>query len=193
MIALDDVTRLGAYDQSVEVTGRAAGTATLTFGKFRQSGVPAERSDSIVFTFVPAVPLLDLVPDASGGWVSTPDVDLSTFSSVRLSMTFLVDDEVPFTEFFGDGLDGDQDPADELQLAVLGEGDGPLPPVVATFDAFPEGPVEGGAELVWDVTVDLRSLPPGTGRLFVRPQTDGLGTSVAQYLTLSSAELTVVR
>jgi hypothetical protein len=191
VVGFESREELGAYSQRAVVIGRAPGTAVVTYGQFASGGQPGERSDSMTFTVQPSTPTLTLEPSAAG-WVSTPEVDLSAFSTVRLQLEFLVDgfeDEFGYGEFFGD-FDG-RDPAAELQLSASGEGDIGATTLSATFATFPSGSRNNGDSLRWDVTIDLSSWPAGATQFSVRPDAGNLGTAISSYLTLESSTVTV--
>lgn len=163
----------------------------MTYGQFASGGQPGERSDSMTFTVLPSTPTLTF-ERSSAGWISTPEADLSAFSTVRVQLEFLVDDpndEFPDGEFLGGS--GGGDPAAELQLSTSGGGDIAATPLTGTFTAFPSGTAQNGDTLRWDVTIDLDGWPAGATQFTVRPVADNLGTGIASSLTLQSSTVTI--
>ncbi len=193
VLRIENSEELGAYSQRATVTGVSAGTATLTYGEF-VNGRAGERSDSIQFTVVPAspvVPTLSLTGPSAAGWETTPEADLSDFSSLRIELLFNVDgfDQYGSAEFFGDS-DG-RDPASELQIAAAGAGAIGATTLAATFTSFPTGSPVNGETIAWDVTVDLSNWPEGATSLSLRPVDALNGTAVSNFLTLTDATLTI--
>jgi hypothetical protein len=120
-----------------------------------------------------------VVKTVSNWFVTSPDVDLSQFSSVELSVTFTNDtgnltfDSSPHFQLW----------SDPDVFGFIAEGD-------VTINSEPSGVISPGNAFSYDLTVDLSNIPADQMHIAIRPRSDTNGTLGPSKISLFLSEVT---
>ncbi len=118
---------------------------------------------------------------AGPGWfVTSPDVDLSKFSSVSIVVTFKSNAATDFTF----------STSPQFQLWTHPDVYDLTQPGTVTINDEPSGQASPGSTFMYDLTVDLTNIPPNQVHIALRPTEDTTyGTLGTSKISVSSSEV----